>query len=448
MSSSSNSGPSSTNVVAAETVASSPASAAVPVLPTPTPDMALARQLFDILRADSFDGVGVTRDSYGTGEQRAHEQIRTAAEALGLSVRTDAALNLYITLPGQERTAPARVTGSHLDSVPRGGNFDGAAGVIAGLAVVAGCRAAGVTPPADIVVIGIRAEESAWFPFSYIGSKAALGQLPEAALAVRRADNGRTLEESLIALGGDTAPLRQRTPGIDIARIARFVELHIEQGPVLEEAGEPVGVVTGICGSVRYREASALGAYKHSGATPRSHRQDAVVAVARLVSTLHDDWCDLEAQGHELTFTVGRFETDRRQADFSKVPGRVDFCIDVRSRSHATMQAMEARILAATDAIARQYGVAIDLGPRTSSEPAAMDAALCATLTDAARAAGWAYREMPSGAGHDAALFATAGVPTAMIFVRNQHGSHNPQEAMQFPDFEKGTQLLAQLLLR
>ena len=411
------------------------------------PDMALARQLFDTLRADSFDGVGVTRDSYGAGEQRAHDLLRKTAESLGLSVHIDAGLNLYITLAGADRNAPARVTGSHLDSVPRGGNFDGAAGVVAGLAVLAGCRAAGVTPPVDIVVVGIRAEESAWFPFSYVGSKAALGLLPATALSVRRADNGRTLEDSLLALGGDPEPLRRQTPGIALTRIGRFVELHIEQGPVLEEAGEPVGVVSGICGSVRYREARAFGAYKHSGATPRSHRQDAVVAVSRLVCTLHDAWCELEAEGHELTFTVGRFETDPHQADFSKVSGRVDFCLDVRSRRHATMQAMDARILAATQDIAREYGVRIDLGPRTTSEPADMDPMLRAALSDAARTAGWPYREMPSGAGHDAALFANAGVPTAMIFVRNQYGSHNPQEAMQFPDFEKGSQLLARLLL-
>lgn len=411
------------------------------------PDMQLARQLFDALRADSFDGVGVTRDSYGPGEQRAHDLMRRTAESLGLAVHIDAGLNLYITLAGADRSAPARVTGSHLDSVPRGGNFDGAAGVVAGLAVLAGCRAAGITPPVDIVVIGIRAEESAWFPFSYVGSKAALGRLPATALGVRRSDNGRTLEDSLVALGGDPEALRRQTPGIDLARIARFVELHIEQGPVLEEAGEPIGVVSGICGSVRYREARALGAYKHSGATPRSHRQDAVLAVSRLVCTLHEAWCELEAAGHELTFTVGRFETDPRQADFSKVSGQVDFCLDVRSRRQATMDAMEARILAAVDDIAREYGVQIALGPRTTSEPADMDSTLCGALSDAARAAGWRYREMPSGAGHDAALFANAGVPTAMIFVRNQNGSHNPQEAMQFPDFEKGTQLLAHLLL-
>ncbi|MGI4860015.1 MAG: M28 family peptidase, partial [Janthinobacterium lividum] len=154
------------------------------------PDLPLAAALLDTLRSESSDGEGVTRDTYGAGEQRAHATLAAAARALGLEVRTDAAMNLYMTLPGRDRAAPVRMTGSHLDSVPRGGNFDGAAGVVAGLAVLAGWRHAGRTPAADLTTMAIRAEESAWFPVSYIGSKAAFGQLPAAALDARRQNAG------------------------------------------------------------------------------------------------------------------------------------------------------------------------------------------------------------------------------------------------------------------
>ncbi|CCN19706.1 Putative amino acid hydrolase, partial [Bordetella bronchiseptica MO211] len=121
----------------------------------PDPDLDLAARLFDSLRAQSFDGVGVTRDAYGAGEQRAHDLVRACAQDLDLPVRVDASGNLYVTLPGRDPARPARMTGSHLDSVPAGGNFDGAAGVVAGLAVLAGWRAAGWRPAADVTVMAI-----------------------------------------------------------------------------------------------------------------------------------------------------------------------------------------------------------------------------------------------------------------------------------------------------
>jgi N-carbamoyl-L-amino-acid hydrolase len=138
--------------------------------------------LFARLRHDGLDEPGVSRDPYGAGEQRAHATIAQAAVALGLEIARDDAVNLYMTLPGQDRGAPALVIGSHLDSVPHGGNFDGAAGVVAGLTAVAVLRGLGLTPACDITVMGIRAEESVWFQVSYIGSRASLGTLPDGAL--------------------------------------------------------------------------------------------------------------------------------------------------------------------------------------------------------------------------------------------------------------------------
>lgn len=410
------------------------------------PDFQLAGMLFDTLAKESFDGVGVTRDSYGAGEERAHATIAAVAASLGLDIRHDAARNLYMTLPGRNRHAPARMTGSHLDSVPRGGNFDGAAGVVAGLAVLAGWVACGYVPDVDVTVMAIRGEESAWFPVSYIGSKAAFGQLPAAALDAARQDHGGRLADHIDACGGNTSLIREGVASLDPVRIGRFIELHIEQGPVLLEAGEAVGIVTGICGSLRYRHARCIGAYKHSGATPRSHRQDAVVATSALVLAMHEAWIALEAEGHELTVTTGSMMTDPKQADISKVAGRVDFSIDFRSRSVDTLQEMARRTFAAVQHIAARFGVDFDLGPQTGSEPGAMDAQLRTRLHEEAAALGMQCRDMPSGAGHDAAMFAGMGVPTAMIFVRNAHGSHNPDEAMDLDDFAQATRLLEALL--
>lgn len=410
------------------------------------PDLDLAQRLFDGLRDAGFDGVGITRDTYGDGEQRAHALVAQAAHALGLQVRRDAALNLYVTLPGRDRAAPAVLTGSHLDSVPRGGNYDGAAGVVAGMAVLAGWVRAGRVPARDVTVIGIRAEESAWFPVSYIGSKAAFGILPAAALEVRRFDTGRTLADHLSALGGRPGDVATGRAALAPASIACFVELHIEQGPVLLAEGTPLAVVSGICGSLRYREAKVTGRYAHSGATPRGHRQDAVVALSELVVQLQSAWARMEDQGHELTLTFGQVSTDPAQADFSKVAGLVRFCIDIRSRSPQTLQRMDAELRLAVQAVEAARGVRFDLGPSSGSQPGVMDTPLQAELDAGVRALGLQAHAMPSGAGHDAAVFATQGVPTAMLFVRNAHGSHNPDEAMDLADFAAGTRVLAGVL--
>ncbi|MGH8787134.1 MAG: Zn-dependent hydrolase [Cupriavidus necator] len=410
------------------------------------PDHALAASLFAQLAEQGHDGVGITRDSYGAGENAAHALVGAAAEAQGLEVRRDAAGNLYMTLAGRDRTAPVVMTGSHLDSVPRGGNFDGAAGVVAGLAILAGWRRAGVVPERDVTVMAVRAEESAWFPVSYAGSKAAFGLLDASALELCRADTGRTLADHLRAAGGDPGKVAAGIPALHAADIDCFVELHIEQGPVLDGSADVLGVVTGICGSQRYRRATIRGQYAHSGATPRSHRRDAVVAAAMFVTALQRAWVALEGAGHELTVTVGQCMTDAAQADFSKVAGRVDFSIDMRSRSRATLDAMDAAVQAARTEIMQACRVEIDLGGATSSAPAAMDAALQAMLANAAAQAGVAARAMPSGAGHDAALFAAQGVPAAMLFVRNANGSHNPDESMRLDDFSQATRVLASVL--
>lgn len=410
------------------------------------PDIDLAASLFETLYAQSFDGVGINRDTYGEGEQRAHDLLREHALRAGLEVQTDAALNLYMTLPGQSRALPRVMTGSHLDSVPRGGNFDGAAGVVAGLAILTGWKQAGFAPLRDVTVMAIRAEESAWFPFSYIGSKAAFGKLPASALQVKRADSGKTLHEHLTLQGGEPQRLIGGEAWLKAEEIDSFIELHIEQGPVLVEAAVPLGVVTGICGSLRYRHARILGRYAHSGATPRSYRQDAVVATSELVITLQKLWQELEEKGHTLTVTVGQFYTDPQQADFSTVAGQVDFSIDMRSQSPLTLALMDQKLQQAVTDTALRHGVQINLGQHTSSDPGVVSQTLVDQLQTSASALGHTTLLLPSGAGHDAALFAGAGVDTAMLFVRNANGSHNPDEAMSLDDFAAATQVLSQVL--
>jgi beta-ureidopropionase / N-carbamoyl-L-amino-acid hydrolase len=407
------------------------------------PDLALAERVFQALAVLTSDGNAVTRASYGAGENAAHALVRQEAERLGLAIRTDAALNLYMTLPGQ-RPGPAICIGSHLDSVPRGGNFDGAAGVLAGLCVQAGFVSQGLRPLHDITVVAIRAEESTWFGASYIGSRAAFGRLTEEELdQVVRAGDGVALGAAIAAAGGDPDRLRRGEPFLDATRIACFIEPHIEQGPVLVERAIPIAVVTGIRGSFRYRQARCCGSYAHSGATPRAGRRDAVRATSSLVVAMHRLWDALEAEGLDATITFGQFSTDPAEHAFSKVAGEVRFSLDVRSQEKATLDRVHDALLTITAGIEQRQGVRFELGPRTGSKPALMHPTLVSALLAAGRADGLDVPALPCGAGHDAAVFAEEGVPTAMIFIRNEHGSHNPDERMEMADFAAAARLLA-----
>ena len=409
------------------------------MLPNIAPDIGLAERLFDVLRAATFDGVGITRAAYGPGERIAHALARAEAEALGLEVAVDPAGNMLMTLPGADRAAPCVVIGSHLDSVAKGGNFDGAAGVLAGLAVASGMRRAGFVPARDLTVLAVRAEESgSWFPTSFPGSRAALGTLPEAALPVRRMDDGRTLAEHMAAEGFDPEAVRRGECLLPPSRVAAYVELHIEQGPVLDSLAIPVGIVTGIPGSRRLRGARCIGEYNHSGATPRRFRRDAAIAAAELALALDSRWLELEAEGVALAVTFCVLGTTAA-AGFTKIAGEARFELDVRSLDPDAVDAIFATLRDLVRRIEMRRGVRFELGPETGSVATPMSADVRTGLVRAAQSLGVAHREMPSGGGHDAVAFAQAGVPAGMVFVRNQHGSHTPAEAMRMEDFAAAT---------
>lgn len=411
-------------------------------------DRALAVRLFDELYAMSHDEPGVTRDAYGPGEQNAHDLMSRVAAGLGLGRAVDAAGNLFLMLPGENPGLPVWLIGSHLDSVPHGGNFDGAAGVVAGLSIVSGLLRAGRRPQRGITVVATRAEESNWFPASYIGSRSALGLLPAEVLDLPRSDTHRPLRQHMLDLGLAPDRVTKGEARLKPSEVHGYLELHIEQGPVLEEEDVPLGPVTAISGSFRYRHASCLGSYGHSGAVPRRSRRDAVLAVSELVVALDRLWEEFDSAGQPATVTVGQFSTDPTQHGFSKISGQVEFCIDVRSTDFAVVEALHARTLALVAAIAARRGVRFELGERTGSRPAMMTPALRTQLEEIAKELGIGWHTMASFAGHDASVYANAGIPTAMLFVRNQNGSHNPNEQMRLEDFHAAVDVAAQLLMR
>lgn len=402
---------------------------------------AMAEALFDALRQDGAANLGVSRDPYGAGEQRAHGTATRAAHALGLVVTQDAAANTYMTWAGKNSDAPKIIIGSHLDSVPNGGNFDGAAGVVAGLAAVAALQQAGLQPECDVTIMAIRAEESIWFQVSYLGSRGALGTLPPGALEARRTDTNRTLAEHIFDSGGDPIALRNGTRYLDPANIRAFLEVHIEQAPSLVDAGLPVGICTAIPGNFRHAEARIIGRNEHVGLA-RKFRQDAGLAGAEFHMAMDTLWREHDARGIPMACTLGKFHTDPAQHGLTVVPGAFAFSLDVRAYDAAVLAALEQRMHTIIAGIEARRGVRFELGPRASAAVGSVDANIRAGLERAAAAVGVATMPLGSPASHDAAAFAASGVPMGMLFIRNENGSHNPDEAMETDDFLAATSVL------
>lgn len=412
-----------------------------------TPEILRAETFLADLRRRTLDEPGVTRASYGEGEQLAHDLVRVWADELALETGSDYAGNLYMTLPGSDRTLPCVMMGSHMDSVPHGGNYDGAAGVVAGMAALQRMLRSGLAPRMDLTVVAIRAEELSWFPAPYIGSRAAFGILPASVLdTVVRVDTGRTLAAHMADAGGDPEQLRAGKRHLDPARIKAYIEVHIEQGPQLVKLQKRCAVVTGIRGNHRYKHCRVSGEYGHAGAVPRGDRRDALLAAVEFVAGLESMWKRREASGEDLVCTVGEFHTDNTVHTITKIPGDVRFTMDYRSYSERVLVDCQRELSQLAKRIGSERNVTIDLGEQTHAAAAVMDANLLALAQRTARRVGIDAPDMASGAGHDCAVFANEGVPCAMIFIRNADGSHNPEEKMTIEDFAEACALLHGML--
>lgn len=405
-------------------------------------DAALANELFNALRADTNDGVGISRDSYGARETIGLNIIDSKARQLGLQTERDAGANLVVTLPGREPDLPFIACGSHLDSVPQGGNFDGAAGVVAGLAILARLKETNVTPRRSLKLFALRGEESARFGKAYMGSSALFGGLRPEDLSNRDPATDLTLAKCMADVGVDVARVSRGEHLLDAKTVAAWIELHIEQGPVLLARDLPVGIVTGIRGNVRHRTITCIGEAGHSGAVPRWLRHDAVFAAAELITHIDRHWRTLLERGRDVVVTTGIFGTDPSEHAIARIPGTVQFSIDIRSQSRETLEAFYDLLLSECAMIGEERGVKFVFDRRIDSAPATMDPEWIGRLNRASQRLGLLVEEMPSGAGHDAAVFANAGIPSAMVFVRNENGSHNPNESMTIEDFLVGVCLM------
>ncbi len=403
---------------------------------------ALAETLFDALHARTGDGRGITRECYAEGEQAAFDLFRETAEQHGLVCSFDRAANLLVRLPDDDGNGPAIILGSHADSVPEGGNFDGGAGVVAGLICLIRLKEETRTegPPTRLLIL--RGEESAYYGRANIGSRALFGLLPLSDLGAKRRGDGRTLREALQGVGADIAAIAEGAVLVPQGLAAAYLELHIEQGPVMVARDLPTAIVTGIRGNLRHRRIVCKGEAGHSGTVPRWLRRDAMFAVSDLLMRLDEHWNRLLERGMDLVMTTGICSTDSDRHAISRIPGEVYFSFEVRSQSYETLEGFYELLRSECRAVSDQRRVSFEFDERVYAEPARMDETIIKRLRQLSDQLGFQTELLPSGAGHDAAVFANAGVPSGMIFIRNRNGSHNPEEAMDIDDFMKGVELM------
>ncbi|MDP6873336.1 MAG: hydantoinase/carbamoylase family amidase [Alphaproteobacteria bacterium] len=406
--------------------------------------MPLAAKIFDEVRSASRDIEGVTRPAWSVQDQAAGDILLQVAQQQGLTTHVDAVGNTYATLPGRDEGAPRVVSGSHLDSVSRGGNFDGLAGAVAAVIALAALRQAGLVPACSLSAMGTRCEESVWFGIAYVGARLAVGAMERAEFdALVRLDSGGSIAAHMADLGLEVEAIWRQRPIINAANTKAFLELHIEQGPLLIERKTPLGIATAIRGNLRYGDAVCRGAYQHSAATPRRLRQDTVLAVAELLRRLEDLWHGIEdGDDPSAVFTVGKLFTDPENHALTKVPGECRFSLNFGSTEQDTLDRFDRALAAAADEIAQRRRVHFDLGAAVGSSPTPLEPNLREALNASAERLG--IPAIPfATVGHDASVFARAGIPAVVLLVRNGQGSHNPHETMEMEDFEQGVQVLA-----
>lgn len=356
---------------------------------------------------------------------------------LGLSVVTDAVGNVTATRAGDDPTVGAVMVGSHIDTVRTGGWFDGNLGVLGGLEVIETLMAAGITTRRAISVAFFTNEEGARFAPDMLGSLVFVGGMPlEEALDVRAADDGARLGDELLHIG-----YAGSTPCPSPTLPHAFVELHIEQGPVLEEQGVTIGAVTGVQG-ISWTELTITGQSAHAGTTPMRLRHDPGYVAAAITAGVRQIARDM---GGSQVATVGRCEFHPNLVNV--VPASVTMTVDLRNTDEALLRDAEARFHDLCARLAAEEGVLIEQRPLARFEPVEFDPAMIARVEATAQRLGHTTMRMPSGAGHDAQMLARV-CPTAMVFVPSVNGlSHNLAERTEPADIQAGADVLLQVVL-
>jgi allantoate deiminase len=371
----------------------------------------------------SEESGATTRTFLSPPMREVHARLTHLMEAAGMQVHVDAAGNLRAVYPGMRDTAPRLIVGSHLDTVRHAGAFDGVLGVVLGVALVQ--RLGRRRLPFGIDVIGFSEEEGVRFGVPFIGSRAVTGTLTSELLERQDAD-GCTVRDAIRHYGLNPDELPQATIATDVIG---YLELHIEQGPVLDLHHVPLGVVSAIAGQSRF-VVTFTGVANHAGTTPMTARRDALAGAAEWI--MHVEQASHRRPG--LVATVGRLEVPDGAANV--IPGECTATLDVRHAQDAIRVEAAARLVAAAREIAQRRGLAVNIERRHDQPAVPTDSMLRTRLEHAVAACGYPVHVMASGAGHDAMVMA-ARMPVAMLFLRTPAGiSHHPDESVREEDVE------------
>jgi len=397
------------------------------------------KRLWDSLMAMAEIGAtpkgGVRRLTLSDLDKRGRDTFKAWCEALGLTVRVDAIGNMFARREGRDPSRPPVLMGSHLDSQPTGGKFDGALGVLAGLEVMRTLNDLNITTESPIELVNWTDEEGSRFGHSLMGSGVWAGVYTLEKVYGLKDIEGVSVSEALERIG-----YKGEHPARAFPADAYF-ELHIEQGPILEREGKRIGIVTGAQAQVWY-DAVIYGQESHAGTTPPSARRDALVAAAKVI-TLVDEL--MRARGEDGRGTVGFLQIPR--ASRNVIPGEVRFSVEFRHPVDAEITSLAATFPEQARGLVEAHGCRLELQelfviPAQPFDPSCID-----LVRKAAERLGLPAREIISGAGHDA-VYVARSVPTAMIFVPCKDGlSHNEAESILPEEAEAGCQVLFEAVL-
>lgn len=395
----------------------------------------LLDRLAALAAVNPIDGTaGCSRLALTDHDKAGRDLVVSWMRDLDLDISIDGVGNVVATLPG-EISGPAVMCGSHIDTVPTGGRYDGNLGVLGGLEVIETLRTAGVVPHRPIAVGFFTNEEGARFQPDMLGSLVYVG-----GMALEEAHDitgiwGKSVGDELERIGYlGTAPLPASPP-------SAYVELHIEQGPVLEAEGSTIGALTGVQG-ISWTEFTLTGQSNHAGTTPMALRHDPGLVAYRTAAFVRDLALEL---GHPQVGTVGRIELDPNLVNV--VPATATFTVDIRNTSNDVLLEAERRVAEFLRQATADEGVTVESRKLARFDPVDFDPSVIDMVESAAVALGHSVKRMPSGAGHDAQMLARV-CPTGMIFVPSHEGvSHNPAEHTDPSDIEAGANVLLHVLM-
>jgi len=398
----------------------------------------IAQDLEYLKRFTATPGEGCTRLPFTKAAREAVDYLKDVMTEVGLEVREDAAGNVFGVLKGTDPEAPCVMSGSHYDSVINGGDYDGIGGVVCSIEMARQIIEKGISHKRDLVVVGFNDEEGMRFGTGYFGSGAMLGHRDEEYCRKFKDKDGISIAEAMKGYGLD--PEKITDAAWKEGSIGHFIETHIEQGPVLDQKGLEIGLVTGIVGIQRYM-ITVNGRADHAGTTPMDMRMDAVDTASKVISKIAD-WAREKADGTVATVGV----VNVIPGGMNIVAEKAQFSVDIRSMNQYNIDDIARRIKAALERECKIMGGTFDIETKLVITPVDLDEKMLSILETSCKKQNYSYMRLPSGAGHDSLEIGQV-LPTVMLFVSSKDGrSHCPVEFSKYSDLAKATVLMTELV--